>query len=192
MDLSKAAVSIMLGFMLFAGVIVLFNSHSAPTDDDMTLTLGDAADTEMSSIFKSKGKISKVVKSATKTVSKDVNTAVKDVVSAIDSDLTPEAICVEAVGMATNELGKSILLKASEDDEGATICAELCADSAAETDAAAGGPEDPVGDSVAAALGLNCAGLCKMAIGEAISPLTDAFGEYICGKLKFSTSSLVK
>merc|ERR1711998_349775 len=178
-----------VAFMLVAATVVLVSQQGAQKTNPSATDLPWDDETQLNFISKLKGKIHKTVKRAAPVVAKavhtaktDVDNAVHTVVQDVDSMLTPDAICEEVVKMASGKVGSKEILKLSEGSGGEDICAELRAEAGADTDAVSGGPEDPVGDAVAAALGLNCEGLCSTAIEEAISPGTSAFAEYICHK----------
>merc|ERR1711934_99503 len=125
-------------------------------------------------------KARKAVKKVTHTVYKGVDTAVKDVANALSKiGLTGMEICEKAMGMAAGK----VAFKAGGDYSASAFCDAYCSAGAGLTDAAAGGPEDPVGDAVAVDIDANCAMTCSMAFSEAISPGTSAFGKFVCQKI---------
>jgi len=69
---------------------------------------------------------------------------------------------------------------------GEESCTEICAEAAATADAAGGGPEDPVGDVVAADIEASCEFSCTAAVQTSgLTPGTDAFAEAVCKGIGF-------
>jgi len=71
-------------------------------------------------------------------------------------------------------------------EAGDKSCTEICVEAAATADAASGGPEDPVGDIVAADIDASCEFSCEAAVDTSgLTPGTDAFAEAVCKGIGF-------
>jgi hypothetical protein len=78
------------------------------------------------------------------------------------------AICEKAVGMG-----------------GSKACSAICVEAATAAVAAGGGPEEPVGDAVAAAIEAGCEVSCEEAVDKKLVPGTKEFEDYVCHKIGF-------
>jgi hypothetical protein len=69
---------------------------------------------------------------------------------------------------------------------GADSCTEICLEAAATADAAGGGPEDPVGDVIAADIEASCEMSCESAVhSSGLTPGTKAFAKAVCKGIGF-------
>merc|ERR1712086_629250 len=180
---------VVLCIVLFASVSQEPNLERHPASTQLDYSGAGVPVTELSSIFRRRRrKIGTSIEHDADDASKgaddagndaedagdDIKTDANDVSQDISNNWpSKEQICSDAVNMAVKTLGDKV-------SGAAAYCDEFCTDTAGDIDAVEGGPENPAGDVVAAAVDANCAYVCNAAFKEAINPGTSDFSSYIC------------
>jgi len=187
---------VVLCIVLFASVSQEPNLERHPASTQLDYSGAGVPVTELSSIFRRRRrKIGTSIEHDADDAGKDADDAGKDADDAgndaddagddiktdandVSNDISnnwpsKEQICSDAVNMAVKTLGDKV-------SGAAAYCDEFCTDTAGDIDTVEGGPENPAGDVVAAAVDANCAYVCNAAFEKALNPGTSDFSSYIC------------
>lgn len=160
-----------------------------------------AEDIAANNIFKKIGKVAKdagegIAKGtvdAGKAIAKGATAAGKGIVTGVDASGKAIDSAAKAVGnffggaageICTKALVLSMDIVVVDDATGvAGACAEMCGATDAEVEVVGGGPEDPVADTVAVALGAGCAAGCAIAVDDLTFDKwgTEDMAKAICG-----------
>merc|ERR1712195_425665 len=165
---------VVLCIVLFASVSQEPNLERHPASTQLDYSGAGVPVTELSSIFRRRRrKIGTSIEHDADDAGDDIKTDANDVSNDISNNWpSKEQICSDAVNMAVKTLGDKV-------SGAAAYCDEFCTDTAGDIDTVEGGPENPAGDVVAAAVDANCAYVCNAAFEKAINPGTSDFSSYI-------------
>merc|ERR1712195_298604 len=165
---------VVLCIVLFASVSQEPNLERHPASTQLDYSGAGVPVTELSSIFRRRRrKIGTSIEHDADDASDDIKTDANDVSNDISNNWpSKEQICSDAVNMAVKTLGDKV-------SGAAAYCDEFCTDTAGDIDTVEGGPENPAGDVVAAAVDANCAYVCNAAFEKALNPGTSDFSSYI-------------